>query len=48
MALLSRILVPLFVVGMIGSTLVVGITFVHDVADFFAADEPNPQAGGSK
>ncbi|MFN2976176.1 hypothetical protein [Terriglobus aquaticus] len=40
MALLRSILVPLFIVGMVGSTVVVAITFVHDVIDFAAEDEP--------
>ena len=36
---LSHILVPLFLVGMVGSSIVVIITFIHDVRDFFTPDE---------
>lgn len=39
MALLKSVLIPLFVVGMIGSTLVVAITFTHDVIDFFSDED---------
>ena len=35
----SVLLVPTFFVGMAGSSLVVLITIVHDVRDFFASDE---------
>lgn len=37
--LLARGLVPMFVVGMAGASIVVAITFVHDLIDFFAADD---------
>ena len=33
---LSHVLVPMFLVGMVGSAVVVAITVVHDVNDFFA------------
>lgn len=42
---LSRILVPMFIVGMAGSTLVVAITFLHDVIEFSADDDANSTAG---
>ncbi len=38
---LSHVLVPMFVVGMAGSTLVVGITFFHDLFDFFSSEGEN-------
>ena len=46
--LLSRILVPLFILGMAGSTVVVAMTFFHDVYDFFAKDESVPASGNTK
>lgn len=39
MRLLAHVLVPMFAVGMVGSTVVVAITFVHDLVDFFTEDE---------
>ncbi len=33
---LSHVLVPLFLIGMAGSAIVVAITLVHDVHDFFS------------
>ena len=41
MRMLAYLLVPMFAIGMIGSTVVVAITFVHDVVEFFD-DEPTP------
>lgn len=35
---LSRLLVPMFLVGMGGSAIVVAVTVVHDVHDFFNDD----------
>lgn len=45
MALLKSVLVPLFIVGMVGSTVVVAITFVHDVIDFATDDDPGAASG---
>ena len=42
MRVLAYGLVPMFVVGMIGSTLVVAITFFHDVIEFFQDDDLAP------
>lgn len=33
---ISHVLVPLFLIGMAGSAVVVAITVVHDIHDFFA------------
>ena len=33
---LSHVLVPMFLVGMVGSAVVVSITLVHDIADFLS------------
>jgi len=41
---LSHVLVPLFLIGMVGSSIVVLITFIHDVRDFFTSDEEAPSA----
>ncbi len=38
---LSHILVPMFLVGMAGSSLVVAITVVHDLIDFFSDEGEN-------
>ncbi len=38
---LSKVLMPMFVVGMAGSSLVVGITFAHDLFDFFSDEGEN-------
>lgn len=38
---LAHVLVPLFLVGMAGSTLVVAITIVHDMVDFFSDEGEN-------
>ncbi len=38
---LSHVLIPMFVIGMAGSTLVVGITFFHDLFDFFSDEGEN-------
>lgn len=38
---LSHLLIPMFVIGMAGSTLVVGITFFHDLFDFFSDEGEN-------
>ena len=37
--LLAHVLVPMFAVGMVGSTVVVAITFMHDLVDFVADDD---------
>ncbi len=42
MRVLAHGLVPMFAVGMIGSTLVVAITFFHDVVEFFEKDDLAP------
>ncbi len=36
---LSRVLTPLFFSGMIGATIVVAVTFFHDVVDFVSDDD---------
>jgi hypothetical protein len=36
MRALAHVLVPMFLVGMAGSALVVAITLVHDIHDFFS------------
>lgn len=33
---LAHILVPMFLIGMAGSALVVAITLIHDIHDFFS------------
>ncbi|AFL87914.1 hypothetical protein Terro_1608 [Terriglobus roseus DSM 18391] len=33
---ISHVLVPMFLIGMAGSAVVVAITVVHDIHDFFA------------
>ncbi len=38
---LSHILFPMFLVGMAGSSLVVAITVVHDLIDFFSDEGEN-------
>ncbi len=38
---LSHVLIPMFVIGMAGSALVVGITFFHDLFDFFSDEGEN-------
>ncbi len=42
MRVLSFGLVPMFAVGMIGSTVVVAITFFHDIVEFFQEDDLVP------
>ena len=43
--LLSHALVIVFLVGMAGSSVVVVITVVDDIREFFAEDEPIANAG---
>jgi hypothetical protein len=38
---LSHVLIPMFVLGMAGSTIVVVITFGHDLVDFFSDEGEN-------
>ena len=38
---LSHLLVPMFLVGMAGSSLVVVITVMHDMVDFFSDEGDN-------
>ena len=44
MRILAVVLVPMFALGMIGATVVVAITFFHDVVEFFE-QEPAPDDG---
>ncbi len=37
---IAAVLVPAFIIGMAGSAIVVAITVVHDVHDFFTDDDP--------
>jgi len=37
--LLAHVLIPMFAVGMVGAAVVVAITFMHDLVDFFTEDE---------
>ncbi|MDE3105555.1 MAG: hypothetical protein KGK08_10310 [Acidobacteriota bacterium] len=38
-SLLAKILVPLFFVGLIGSSIVVAVSFVEDLVELFGEDE---------
>ncbi len=43
----SHLLIPMFLVGMAGSALVVGITLTHDIRDFLADDGSGSGPGDS-
>lgn len=44
---LSHVLVPIFAIGMVGSGIVVAITLVHDIRDFFTDDDATVGAADS-
>ncbi len=44
----AHLLIPLFFVGMAGSTIVVAVTFLHDIFEFFEEEPPIPETDGKR